>query len=185
MGGYGLPQVTLGLIFFTPIVGVFFGEAFGHWFNDWLAARYVTKHNGVFVPEARLVATYVGGIFMIPGLVLLGQALEKHLNIGAVIMGWGLYAFGLMITSVATIAFILDCYPSASGEVSALINFARVALGFSVGYYQLDWGKKVGYGASFGTQAAIVAAAFGLLLVIQIFGARIRAASGPVKTWTR
>lgn len=121
---------------------------------------------------------------MIPGLVLLGQALAKHLNIGAIIIGWGLYAVGLMITSVATIAYILDCYPSASGEVSALINFARVALGFSVGYYQLDWGLKVGYDASFGTQAAIIAAAFGLLFVIQFFGARIRAASGPAQPLT-
>lgn len=118
---------------------------------------------------------------MIPGLILLGQALEKHLNIGAIIVGWGLYTVGVMITSVATVAYILDCYPSASGEVSALINFARVALGFSVGYYQLEWGLKVGYDASFGTQAAIVAAAFGALVIIQYFGARIRSASGPVE----
>ena len=117
---------------------------------------------------------------MIPGLILLGQALEKHLNIGAIIVGWGLYTVGVMITSVATVAYILDCYPSASGEVSALINFARVALGFSVGYYQLEWGLKVGYDASFGTQAAIVAAAFGALVIIQYFGARIRSASGAV-----
>ncbi|KIW62485.1 hypothetical protein PV04_10658 [Phialophora macrospora] len=180
-GGYGLSQLVLGLAFFTPVVGVFVGEAFGHWFNDWIADRYVRKHNGVFVPEARLTAPYVGAVLMIPGLVLLGQALEKHLNIAAVIMGWGLYSVGLMITSVATVAYILDCYPSASGEVSALVNFARVALGFSVGYYQQEWGLKVGFDASFGTQAAIVAAAFIVLALIQCFGGRIRVASGPVK----
>ena len=82
---------------------------------------------------------------MIPGFVIIGQAVQYHLSIGAVIMGWGMFQFGVMVTSVATVAYVLDCYPSAAGEVSAWINFSRVALGFSVGYFQMKWGTAQGF----------------------------------------
>jgi hypothetical protein len=38
---------------------------------------------------------------------------------------WGLYVFGIMVSTVALNAYNLDSYPEASGEVSAWINFAR------------------------------------------------------------
>lgn len=34
--------------------------------------------------------------------------------------------FGVMICSVCTTAYILDCYPNAAGEVMGFMNFARV-----------------------------------------------------------
>jgi len=52
-----------------------------------LASRYIKKHDGVFRPEARLWTNYVGAFLMVPGLIIVGQALEKHLNVAAVIMG--------------------------------------------------------------------------------------------------
>lgn len=180
LGGYGMGPLTLGYMYFTPIVAVYLGEIFGHWFNDWIAYRYVSRHQGLFVPEVRLWTTYIGAVFMVPGLIIIGQAIEHHLNIGVVIIGWGMFQFGVMVTSVATIAYVLDCYPSASGEVSALINFGRVALGFTVGYFQMDWGLAQGFDVSFGIQAAVVVAAYLLLMIIQTFGGRLRARAGPV-----
>ena len=184
LGGYGMGPLSLGYVYFTPIIAVYLGEIFGHWFNDFIANRYVRRHQGLFVPEVRLWTTYIGAALMVPGLIIIGQALKHHLNIGAIIIGWGMFQFGVMITSVATVAYALDCYPSASGEVSALINFGRVALGFSVGYFQMDWGAAQGFDVSFGLQAVVVVCAFLLLAVIQKFGARIRASSGPVSHLT-
>ena len=184
LGGYGMGPLSLGYVYFTPIVAVYLGEIFGHWFNDFIANRYVRRHQGLFVPEVRLWTTYIGAALMVPGLIVIGQALKHHLNIGVIIIGWGMFQFGVMITSVATVAYALDCYPSASGEVSALINFGRVALGFSVGYFQMDWGAAQGFDVSFGLQAVVVVCAFLLLAVIQKFGARIRASSGPVSHLT-
>ena len=135
---------------------------------------------GLFVPEVRLWTTFLGLALMVPGLVLVGQTLEHRLNVVGIVMGWGIYTFGILITSVATVAFVLDCYPSASGEVSALINMARVSAGFACGYFETDWTAKQGYGLAFGLQAVVVVAAFALVIVIQRFGARIRAWSGPV-----
>jgi hypothetical protein len=132
-GGYGFDEKGLGFLFFAPIIGAILGEAFGHFFNDFLAGRYIRKHGGVFVPEARLTPIYLSAFFMIPGLVIIGQALHNHWHWVAIEMSWGMFVFGCMIASVAITAYALDSYPSASGEVSALINVGRILGGFSVG----------------------------------------------------
>ena len=180
-GGYGFHPTSLGYIYFTPLVGIIIGELFGHWFNDFMAARYIRHHHGIFVPEARLWTPYIGAALMIPGLVLVGQTLHLHLHWVGLVFGWGMVQVGIMLISVAIVTYVLDCYPGASGEVSALINLGRVAAGFSVGYFQQAWGLAQGYNVSFGLQAVVIAGSLCLLFCIQHFGARIRLWSGPVR----
>ncbi len=132
-GGYGFSQNAVGYIFFAPIVGVILGELFGHFVNDIIATRYIRKHKGAFMPEARLKPIYLAAVLMVPGLVLIGQTLHKHLHWVGIVMGWGMFVFGCMVSSVAITAYAVDAYPSAPGEVSALINLARLLGGFSVG----------------------------------------------------
>jgi hypothetical protein len=124
-GGYGFGPKAVGYLYFTPLVAVALGEAFGHFFNDFIANRYVRKHEGIFKPEARLVTNYIAAALMIPGLIIVGQTLEKHLSYAGIIMGWGIYVFGVMLATVAVTAYALDSYPTASSEVSGLLNFAR------------------------------------------------------------
>lgn len=138
------------------------------------------RHNGLFRPEARLPPYFVAVAVMIPGLIIVGQALEHHLNVGLIVVGWGLYVVGVMIASVAITAYALDYLPSASGEVSALVNLARTMSGFSVGYFQLQWGETAGFDVSFGIQAAIVAVAALLVVVLIVFGERLRKLGGPL-----
>jgi hypothetical protein len=126
IGGYGFSLRSTSFLYFTPIIALILGEAFGHWFNDFVANRYIKKHHGLFVPEVRLWPNYLAVAFMIPGLVLAGQALQFKWNYGVIIIGWGMYVFGVMICSVCTTAYILDCYPNAAGEVMGFMNLARV-----------------------------------------------------------
>lgn len=180
-GGYGFSANGTGYLYFTPVVAVLLGELFGHFFNDFLAARYVSRHAGVFKPEARLWTNYIAAFFMIPGLILVGQALEHHLSYAAIVMGWGMYVFGVMCASVAITAYALDSYPTAAGEVSAFLNFARTVGGFAVGYFQQPWGKRDGYATSFGIQAVFVAVAVAILVVLHVFGPRMREKGGMLK----
>ncbi|KAH8654545.1 major facilitator superfamily domain-containing protein [Tricladium varicosporioides] len=179
-GGYGFNSKAVGFLYLTPIVGVSIGELFGHFFNDFMANRYIKKHHGVFIPEARLWTNYIATSLMIPGLIIVGQALEKHLHYSAIVIGWGMYVVGVMLASVAITAYALDSYPTRSGEVSCFLNFARVCGGFTVGYFQQPWGAKDGYGLSFGIQALLVAVAVGILICIHRFGAGMRARAGTV-----
>lgn len=132
-GGYAFSLKTISFLYFTPLVALVIGEVFGHWANDFIAARYVRRHAGLFRPECRLPIYYLAAALMIPGLIVVGQALEHHLTVGAIVVGWGMYVVGVMIASVAITSYALDYLPSASGEVSALVNLARTMSGFSVG----------------------------------------------------
>ncbi|KAJ9602183.1 hypothetical protein H2200_013303 [Cladophialophora chaetospira] len=179
-GGFGYDFKQLGYLYFTPIVGIFIGEAFGHFANDFLAKRYIRRHKGVFEPEVRLWMAYVAAILMIIGLVLLGQALQRHLSLGVIIIGWGMHSCGLVILSVTTFAYAVDSYPTVPAESAGWISFIRVAGGFSVGYYQQSWGQAVGYGNSFGTQAALVGLGVLFVAVLHKFGHRMRVKSGDI-----
>ncbi|KAJ5673957.1 major facilitator superfamily domain-containing protein [Penicillium macrosclerotiorum] len=173
-GGYGMSSRAIGFMYFTPIVAVFLGEAIGHKLNDAIASLYVNRHRGLFTPEARLWTAYLGAALMVPGLILVGYTLQRHLHWVGIVFGWGMYQCGTMLVSVAVVAYLLDCYPNASVEISTWANFGRCLTGFSIGYFQQAWGRRDGYAVSFGVQAAIVGAAFGVIWGIQIFGARVR-----------
>ncbi|PVH68467.1 MFS general substrate transporter [Cadophora sp. DSE1049] len=177
-GGYGFNSKVVALISIAPLVGVGVGELFGHFFNDWVADRYIRRHNGTFVPEARLITNYLVTLIMVPGLVLLGQVLEKHLHWIGIVFGWGMYTAGACALSVALFAYMADSYPLATGEVSAILNLSRCAGGFSVGYFELEWGLKSGYDVSFGIQAAIVASSIFMLISFKFFGHRLRVWGG-------
>lgn len=154
--------------------GALIGEGFGHWFNDFIATRYVRKHAGVFHPEARLPTAYIAAALMIPGLVAVGQALQFHLSVGVVIFGWGLYVCGVMLASVVVSAYLLECFPQRAADVSALLNFFRSVGGFQVGYYEMQWGVSMGFDKSFGVQSGIVAIALLIIVVLQVFGKKLR-----------
>lgn len=79
---------------------------------------------------------YVSMPFYVCGLVLTGFAIEDHLHDSAVIAGWGIYSFGIMLSSVAVTSYVTDAYPGIPADVAAWINFGRVAGGFAIGFYQ-------------------------------------------------
>lgn len=180
-GGYGYTYRQLGFLYFTPVVGILVGEVFGHFTNDFLVRRYTRRHNGIFEPEVRLYMAYIAAVLMIAGLVLLGEGLQHHLNIGVIIIGWGAHVCGLVILSVTTFAYAVDSYPTVPAETAGWISFIRVAGGFSVGYYQQPWGQAVGFDNSFGTQAGLVGVGMLLIMVAHRFGHRLRVKSGDIK----
>ncbi|GAA5829768.1 hypothetical protein JCM11251_007873 [Rhodosporidiobolus azoricus] len=179
-GGYAFSLRTISFIYFTPLVALVIGEVIGHFLNDIIANRYIRKHKGLFKPECRLPIYFIAAFLMIPGLIIVGQALQRQLNVGAIIMGWGMYVVGVMIASVAVTAYLLDVFPSASGEVSAAVNLARTMAGFSVGYFQLRWAESAGFDVSFGIQSAIVGGATILVFCLWFFGERLRKLGGPL-----
>lgn len=122
---YNFGPKQIGFFYFTPVVAAILGEIVGHWLHDVIARQFIDKHNGQFEPEARLRAIWVSTPFMLAGLVGLGFALEYGYHYMVTALFWGLYVFGIMISTVALNAYNLDSYPTASGEVSAWINMAR------------------------------------------------------------
>ena len=146
----------------------------------------------------RLTRTcYVAIPLYICGFVLLGASFEKHLSVGALVMGWGIAEVAVMINTVAvceysyllpfppiarltatTDAYCNDCFPRYQGEISGLVNLARTLGGFAVAYFQVPWATKNGAIQTFGVEAAIVTALFLLIVpMLQIKGPSLRVSS--------
>ena len=175
---YNFGPKQIGFFYFTPIVAALLGETVGHWLHDLIANRFIKSHNGHFEPEVRLRAIWVSTPFMLAGLVLLGFCLEDGYHYMITSLAWGLYVFGIMITTVAISAYCLDSYPEGSGEVAAWINFSRTTGGFIISYFQVEWANAQGTKTSFGIQAAICFGAFLLILLLQWKGKAMRMKSG-------
>ncbi|KAI0909503.1 major facilitator superfamily domain-containing protein [Ustulina deusta] len=177
---YGFGPKQIGFFYFTPIVAVIIGETVGHWLHDIFAKNYIRAHKGRFEPEARLRAIAIALPFTLLGLVLLGQSLENEWHFMITSVTWGLYVFSTMIITVAISSYNLDCYPEASGEVSAWVNNSRSLGGFVVSYFQVTWANAQGTRASFGIQAAVCLLAFLLVLLLMWKGKAMRLWSGPL-----
>ena len=119
-------------------------------------------------------ACYIAIPLYICGFVVLGAALQKHDSVGAVVIGWGMAEVAIMVNTVVVCtclcvrwhttredprpspldAYANDCFPKHQGEISALINLARVLGGFGVAYFQVPWATKHGALQTFGCEAA-------------------------------
>ncbi|CAH0051945.1 unnamed protein product [Clonostachys solani] len=177
---YDFGPKQIGFFYFTPVVATLLGEISGHWIHDLIAQQYINKHNRSFEPEVRLRAIYISTPFMVAGMVLLGFSLENGYHYMLTSLGWGMYVFGIMITTVAINAYGLDSYPEGSGEVAAWINMARTTGGFIISYFQVTWAGAVGAKSSFGVQAAIVAGASLIPVGLMIWGKALRERSGSL-----
>lgn len=173
-GGYGFTNVQIGYLHFSPIVGTIIAEVFGHWFNDFTAKRYIHKHRGVFEPEVRLWPIYIAAIFTVPSIIVFGQSIFHHWHWTGVACGWAVFSIGIMLTSVAVIAYSLDSLPMAPAEVAAWLNLARTMGGFAIGYFQEPWGNATGYDVSFGIQSIVVASSIVPAIVVHKYGHRMR-----------
>ncbi|KAG6849252.1 hypothetical protein H0H93_010001 [Arthromyces matolae] len=176
--GYGFSADIIAGFYATPIVSVIIGELLGRYMNDWIMNVSIRRNKGVFEAESRLWACYVAIPLFICGFLVLGAAFQKHLSVGAIIMGWAIAELGVMINTVAVYAYLNDCFPKHQGEVSALINLARTLGGFAVAYFQVPWAAKNGALQTFGVEAAIVTGLF-LLVVpwLQLKGTGVRLVS--------
>ncbi|KDQ60320.1 hypothetical protein JAAARDRAFT_174380 [Jaapia argillacea MUCL 33604] len=173
--GFGFSQYAIAGAYATPIVAVILGELIGRYANDWIQYTSIRKHKGVFEAEYRLWACYIAVPLYICGFVLLGAALQKHMSVGAVVMGWGIAQAAIMINTVAVYAYCNDCFPRHQGEISALINLSRTLGGFSVAYFQVPWAEKHGALQVFGCEAAIVVGLFLLVVpALQLKGRYLR-----------
>lgn len=162
------------------MVATILGEFVGHWLHDFIGKVYIRRHHGQHEPEARLIAMWIATPFMIVGVIALGFSLANgyHYMVSAVL--WGLYVFGIMIVTTAVNSYLLDAYPEGAGEVAPWVNFGRSLGGFVVTYVETMWAQAIGVDRSLGTQGAIIFVAFGIIIVLQIYGKRLREWQGPM-----
>lgn len=167
-------------MYFAPAVAAVAAYGLGHWLHDLLARFYMRRNAGRFDPESRLIIVWLAMPFMLAGLVLVGFALQRQYHYMLIALGWGFYTFGVILNSASVNMYVLNSYPEASGEVGMWINFSRTAGGFIISYFQAEWVGNLGAESAFGTQAAICAAVFPIIILLQFRGKKLRAWGGEL-----
>ncbi len=107
------------------------GETVGHWLHDLAASWYMKRHSGRFEPEARLAVIWLSTPCLCAGLVILGFALENGYHYMISALGWGLYVFGIMITTVGLNAYVFDSYPEVC--TISFYSSCKFELKFNIG----------------------------------------------------
>jgi hypothetical protein len=124
-------------------VSVIIGELTGRFLNDWIVNKSVARNNGVFTAENRLWTCYLGLPLFVIGFVGLGAGIQEKLNIGAVIMGWGIAEVAIMITTVAVCEFSLSSYSFLVQKVDVCTDsylndcFPKYQVRFALGCFRL------------------------------------------------
>lgn len=138
------------------------------------------KHDDRLDPEARLIITYPATLILCLSLLILGFAFQHKWHYMVLAVFAAMQCFGVMIVTTAINAYLLDCYPEGSGEVSAWITASRNWAGFMATYIQLKWVGQLGPAKVLGIQAAITFASIALIVFLQQYGKRIRQWQGPM-----
>ncbi|KAI9691534.1 MAG: hypothetical protein M1822_007605 [Bathelium mastoideum] len=177
---YGFTLKNLGFFYFFGITGVTIGWFVGHWLHDAVGYYYSRRHAGCIEPEARLIITYPATLLMAVSLLILGFAVQHHWHYMVLALFAAAQCVGIMIATTAVNAYLLDCFPEASGEVSAWVSIGRIWGGFMASYIQLPWVGQIGAAKVLGIQTAITGAAAFLIAFLQVYGKRIRQAQGRI-----
>ena len=107
-------------------------------------------------------------------LIIIGLGLQNHWHYMVLAVFAALQCVGVMIVTTAINAYLLDCYPEGSGEVSAWVTASRNWSGFMATYIQIPWVTRIGASRAFGIQAAITFASIVLIIFLQVLGKRVR-----------
>lgn len=162
------------------MVGAVLAEFVGHFAFDFVAKKYIKRNGGVLEPEARLIPVWFATPLTISGVALLGTSLAHGWHYMIAALCWGLFIFGMVLSTTAVNAYLLLTYPEASGEIAAWINFGRTLGGFIITYFEVPWVDSEGAQTVMGIQSGVIGASFFIIVILQFFGKRLRAFSGSV-----
>ncbi|KAK5137508.1 hypothetical protein LTR08_008486 [Meristemomyces frigidus] len=174
---YAFTPRGIGFFYFFGIIGPLIGWFIGHWMHD-AVGRYYARRYGHIDPEARLIIAYPATLLLFVALLVIGYALEHTWHYMILAVFSSVQCIGVMIVTTAINAYLLDCYPEGSGEVGAWITASRNWSGFMATYIQITWVTSAGPAKAFGAQAGITVASMLILVVLQLYGKKMRKAQG-------
>ncbi|KAK0263112.1 hypothetical protein LTR35_017611 [Friedmanniomyces endolithicus] len=175
---YGFTPQGIGYFYFFGIIGPLIGWFAGHWLHDTVGSLYAYRHNGHIDPEARLIIAYPATALLFIAIVIIGFALEHHWHYMVLAVLSAVQTVGAMIVTTAINAYLLDCYPEGSGEVGAWVTASRNWSGFMATFIQIEWVTSAGPATAFGAQAGITAGSIIVLVILQLYGKKLRKRQG-------
>jgi len=175
---YGLTEAQVGYTYLSAGFGSIFGSMLGGRLSDLSLKRAKAKRaNGESLLEDRLsLNMWIAGFAIVPlGSLLFGWAAEKHLNIAAPIVGFGVYNFGMAQVLSAGAAYMVNCIPGQGSSAMAAANLLRMVLACIFSLVAQIIVDHVGYGYYGVIQAALNIGCMLLFFIVKLRGAGMRA----------
>ncbi|KAI8330602.1 major facilitator superfamily domain-containing protein [Chlamydoabsidia padenii] len=168
-----------GLSYLGAGIGNLIGSIVGGQLSDRLLIR-ARKQRGRAMVEDRLTLNIWPAIliFMPFGLLLLGWMVEFNRSVWAGIIGFGCVTFGMTQVMASTSAYLVDATPGIGASVTAAANLVRMVIACALTLAANPMVAAIGSGYTTVLLAALAWIAAILLLILKVYGERLRHASG-------
>lgn len=172
--GYDFTQQSVGLFYISPFIGGILGSLSAGLISDRISRYFVTRNNGIYEPEFRLVMLIPATFFIAFGLIGFGWSSEKQdLWIGPIIF-FGSVSFGCSIASTTAITYTVDSYKIFAAEALVCLNFAKNFLGFVFSLFNNIYLHHEGGRLTFATYGIIQIVLSAFAIPLYIYGKRCR-----------
>lgn len=92
--------------------------------------RYVTQcAKGLLVPEHRLPPLLFAGVLLPTGMFMYSWTLAAHVPYIVPIIGIGMIGVALMLTTLATQAYLIDAFPLHEASAVSVVNVVDSVVG--------------------------------------------------------
>ena len=165
------------LVTFSNWVAVVIAQIYSLLVNDrlplWVCKRY---GGGLWKPEYRLhAALWIPCVLIEPiGLGLFGACLRYQLHYMLLAFASFLITFSGITSAPVMVNYIVETFRHLPNETIAVMNFYRVALGIAVPFFVVPWFKTLTTSWTFGMMAFLTLLADCFVLVLLIWGPKIR-----------
>lgn len=177
-------NVQVGLAFIAAAVGALIGKFAGGYVSDWTVDFFVRRSgSNARIPEYRLWALLPHVVLLTLGLLLYGIGYNNKLGWPVeVVGGIGVYYVSNSAAGGILQTYIIESYITKAVHGIALFNFVKCCLAFSAPFFVPEWAFQ-GFTKAYVVQAVVTAAlTLATLVVLLLFGAKLRRAQKMVST---
>ncbi|KAF2021433.1 MFS general substrate transporter [Aaosphaeria arxii CBS 175.79] len=169
-----------GLVNTGGLIGTALGCIYAYFIADWTTKRLAKKDtHGFSEPEGRLGTALPSLFIATAGIITFGFVAQNPSPKGWVGLnfGIGMNAFGLMQAPSVGFNYLIESYPSISGDCLVAVTCARAIIAFAWTFFTATWIEHSGAAQPFGIFGMLMGL-FGLATIpILIWGKRLRIAT--------
>ncbi|KAI9488784.1 major facilitator superfamily domain-containing protein [Zychaea mexicana] len=177
---YGFVPWQTGLSYLGAGVGNLCGAFVNTFLSDRLLMHARAKRGGRAMVEDRIaINLWPSGLILMPfGLLLFGWGIGTGMSYWTGIIGFGIQNFGMNQMMTALSAYLVDSAPGIGASFTAAANLVRMLFACVLTLCANPMVKAIGPGWTCVFLAALTYVSMGCLILLKIYGARLRHYSG-------
>ncbi|KAK5043067.1 hypothetical protein LTR13_000838 [Exophiala sideris] len=172
-----------GLVYLSSCVGNVFGSIFCGYLNDKLSQWSTRRNHGVFEPEMRLPVVVFPAVLVPVGMVMFGAGVNNRLHWMVPVAGVGFV--GIALTGIGSIIqpYLMDSYAPVLFDCLVTFNGFKNLVSFAIGFAVIPWLERDGLVTVFCILAALVFVIDMSVLIIYLWGKKLRQRDARLKVF--